>query len=61
MAKKRTPAELAPAAIDDAACAAVLAGVAELLEAARHAATRAVHSLTAARVDAPLARMGFHS
>lgn len=44
MAKKRTPAEPVPATIDDDAYAAVLAGVTELLESARHAAARAVNS-----------------
>src|SRR5262245_27251432 len=48
MAKKRTPAEPVPATIDDDAYSAILAGVTELLEAARHAAARAVNSLMTA-------------
>jgi predicted nuclease of restriction endonuclease-like (RecB) superfamily len=46
MAKKRTPAELVPAAIDDA-YSAVLADVTDLLESARRAAARSVNSIMA--------------
>jgi predicted nuclease of restriction endonuclease-like (RecB) superfamily len=48
MAKKRTPAELVPPTIDDDAYSAVLVGVTELLEAARHAAARSVNSVMTA-------------
>ena len=48
MGRKRAPAEPVPAAIDDDAYAAILAGVTALLEAARHVAARAVNSLMTA-------------
>jgi predicted nuclease of restriction endonuclease-like (RecB) superfamily len=47
MAKKRSPTELVPAAIDDA-YGAVLADVTDLLESARRAAARSVNSIMAA-------------
>jgi hypothetical protein len=48
MGKKRASAEPGSAAIDDNAFAAILAGVTELLESARHLAARAVNSLMTA-------------
>ena len=48
MGKKRTPTELVPAEIDDAAYCAVLADVADLLESARRAAARSVNSIMTA-------------
>ncbi len=48
MARKRASAEPVPAAIDDDVYAAILAGVTELLESARHVAARAVNSLMTA-------------
>ena len=50
-----------PAPIDDDAYAAILTGVTGLLESARQAAARAVHSPFAALGIAPLAREGFRS
>jgi predicted nuclease of restriction endonuclease-like (RecB) superfamily len=48
MGKKRTPTELAPTEIDDAAYGAVLADVTGLLESARHAAAGSVNSIMTA-------------
>jgi hypothetical protein len=61
MAKKRMLAGPVPAPIDDDAYAAILTGVTGLLESARQATARAVHSPFAAPGHAPLAREGLRS